>query len=141
MIESSTKVTTAAWVGTTDGTESVLGDHSYRGRALNNLRYPIALDVQAVADQHYPGGPFPQPDPNLTKRTLTDLPNVIGKTVDDATRTLQNAGFTVTVGNPVDAPDTAGIIVQQDPPAGKVPGGTNVTITRATGRAGRSRVT
>jgi len=54
-------------------------------------------------------------------------------TVDQATTTLEAAGFSVTVGDAVDGVEAAGTIVQQDPAAGKVGGGTTVTINPSNG--------
>ncbi len=66
---------------------------------------------------------------------LTDLPNVVGKSVDEATSILQEAGFDVIVGAPVDSTEAAGIVAAQSPGAGKVAGGSPSRSARATGRA------
>src|SRR5690606_22631280 len=81
----------------------------------------------------YPGERFPQPDKNLTRNVMKDLPNVIGKTIEDATDILEKAGFTVNVGNPVESGEAAGTVGAQTPGAGKVAGGTTVTIHPSTG--------
>ncbi len=59
-VESSTRVTTAAWVGNADGFGDVF-HASFNGRLLSSLRLPIVRDIQVVADQLYQGGGFPPP--------------------------------------------------------------------------------
>ncbi|MEU1970907.1 transglycosylase domain-containing protein [Microbacterium sp. NPDC019599] len=131
MVESSTNVTTAVWVGNADGFGSL--KQWANGVQLNQMRHRIAPAIQRAADTFYGGNEFPQPDRELTRQVLTDLPSVIGMSVDDATRTLQNAGFTVIVGDPIDSGEAQGIIAAQNPGAGRVAGGTTVTINPSNG--------
>ncbi|MDQ1206039.1 transglycosylase domain-containing protein [Microbacterium sp. SORGH_AS_0862] len=128
MIESSTRVTNAAWVGT------VQGENDMFGRGLQNIRYTLAKALQRTADQVFPADNFPDPDPNLTKRVLKELPNVVGQTIDQAQTTLQGAGFEVTVGDPVDSDQPTNIVAAQSPGAGQVAGGTTVTISPSNGQ-------
>lgn len=128
MIESSTRVTNAAWVGT------VQGENDMFGRGLQNIRYTLAKALQRTADQVFPADNFPDPDPNLTKRVLKELPNVVGQTIDQAQTTLQEAGFEVTVGDPVDSDQPTNIVAAQSPGAGQVAGGTTVTISPSNGQ-------
>ncbi|MDY0910755.1 transglycosylase domain-containing protein [Microbacterium sp. CFBP9034] len=133
MIESSTTVTTAAWVGNADGAIT-LRNAWHNGRALNTLRYALAYDIQKFANQLYPGGQFPAPDSNLSRQVFTDLPDVVGKSVEEATTILSNAGFEVIVGAPVDSDQPTGIVAAQSPQAGKVAGGTPITISPSNGQ-------
>jgi len=136
MIESSTKATTAVYVGRWKGDADIWGQW-YEGNLLQNIRYEIARDMQFAANQALGGGePFPGPDQNLTRRVLVDLPDVVGMSVEDATRTLEDADFSVTVGAPVDSELAAGLIAEQDPGAGQVPSGTSVTISPSNGQGG-----
>ncbi|MDR6200733.1 membrane peptidoglycan carboxypeptidase [Microbacterium sp. SORGH_AS428] len=128
MIESSTRVTNAAWVGT------IQGENDMFGRGLQNIRYTLAKALQRTADQVFPADNFPDPDPNLTKRVLKELPNVVGQTIDQAQTTLQEAGFEVTVGDPVDSDQPTNIVAAQSPGAGQVAGGTTVTISPSNGQ-------
>ena len=127
LVESSTKVATAVWVGNWEGEDNVF---SRRG----HLRYAIARDVQAKANELYGGDAFPAPSKDLTRTVYTDLPDVVGKTVDEASRILKDAGFTVVVGNAVDSTQPEGVVATQNPGAGKVAGGSSVTISPSTGR-------
>ena len=94
----------------------------------------MAKPILRAADALYGGDGFPAPDPNLTKTVMYDLPNVVGQSVEAATKTLEDAGFEVVVGDPVDSTEGAGIVAQQDPGAGKVAGGTVVTLRPSTGQ-------
>lgn len=67
LVESSTRVTTAVWAGNAIGSGDVFRA-SYNGRVLSTIRLPIARDIQVVANQLYPGGPFPAPPAELVGR-------------------------------------------------------------------------
>lgn len=134
MIESSTRVATAVWAGRSDGGQSnifnVWADTGYK---LNEMRYPLAKAAQAAANAAYPGEAFPRPDNNLTRRVLTNVPNVVGKTIDEATTELKAAGFSVSVGDPVDSDKATNIVVAQDP-SGQTSGGATITISPSNGQ-------
>ncbi|WP_341933703.1 penicillin-binding protein [Microbacterium sp. LWO14-1.2] len=131
MIESSTKVTTAVWVGRSQGQASILRQ-SWGGTPLNEMRYSLARTMQRSANVLYGGDAFPQPDANLSKQVLTDVPNVVGMDTATATATLQNADFQVVVGPAVDGP-AGDVIVAQDP-QGQAPSGATVTISPSNGQ-------
>lgn len=127
MIESSTKVTTAAWVGNIDGLNDVF-------EPFGGLRYILARQTQEAADAVYGGDDFPAPDSNLTRVILRDLPSVVGLSIEEATARLEGAGFSVSVGDPVDSSEPAGVVATQNPGAGRVSGGTTVTINPSNGQ-------
>lgn len=130
---SSSKVTTVVWVGNVKGTVR-LDRNSANGYSLWRLRHSIWPDMQGAANAKYGGDRFARPDSNLTRQVLTELPNVVGQSVDQAVATLEGAGFTVVVGDAVDGTQGAGIIERQDPGAGRVSGGTVVTISPSNGQ-------
>lgn len=135
MVQSSTKVATAAWVGNADGE----GDLTYKwvdAGALTDLRYKLSRESQGVANQVFGGTNFPEPDPNLSRQVYRDLPNVVGMSIADAEKTLQDAGFGVTVGPEIPGSQPPGIIEQQDPGAGSVIAGSTVTISPSNGQGG-----
>ncbi|UJP10385.1 transglycosylase domain-containing protein [Microbacterium sp. KUDC0406] len=133
LVESSTKVTTAVWVGNIVGLVP-LKKFTAHGVRLNDIRYGMAREIQRAANKAYGGDAFPTPDKNLTRRVLKDLPNVVGMSVDDAKRTLTDAGFQVSVGTAVDSDQPAGNVATQAPGAGQVAAGTTVTIAPSTGK-------
>ena len=133
MIESSTNTTTAAWVGNYEGSVDLFGKYWNR-RQLSDIRYPLAADVQRASDEHYGGDRFPDPASNLLRTQMRDLPNVVGQSIDAARTTLQNAGFRVSVGDPVDSPSGADTVAAQNPGAGSAPSGSVVTLSPGNGQ-------
>ena len=131
MIESSTKVATAVWVGRHFGQADIYQKRS-NGYLLNEMRYPLAETTAAAANAAYGGDRFPDPDNTLTRRVLTNVPSVVGMTIDDATSALESAGFSVVVGAPVDSDQATNIVAAQDP-SGQTAGGGTVTISPSNG--------
>ncbi|MBD3943808.1 penicillin-binding protein [Microbacterium sp. NEAU-LLC] len=72
-VQSSTRVTTTAWVGNTYGYGDLFHT-SYNGRLLSAIRLPLVRDIQVVADQLYPGGAFPAPPAELVGRPRATPP-------------------------------------------------------------------
>jgi len=72
-VQSSTRVTTAAWVGNTDGFGDLFHT-SYSGRLLSAIRLPLVRDIQFAADQLYPGGGFADPPPEFVRRAPVTPP-------------------------------------------------------------------
>ena len=129
----SSKVATVVWVGNVDG-HALLNEYRVNGWRLDQIRNSIWPEMQGAANAKYGGDPFPAPDSNLTKNVLTELPNVVGSTVDDARRTLEAAGFSVNVADATDSTEPEGRIVSQDPGAGRAAGGATITITPSNGQ-------
>jgi len=133
MIMSSTKTATAVWVGQSEGTVDI-EDFSYNGVGLSNTRHEIAPALQGAADRIYGGDKFPEPTNSLLRPTMTNLPNVVGMSQEQAQSTLRNAGFDVTVGAPVDSNLAPGVIAAQDPSGGQAARGATVTISPSNGQ-------
>jgi membrane peptidoglycan carboxypeptidase len=132
MVQSSSRVSTATWVGNVDGGGDITKTR-YNGWMLNQIRFPISKAIQRAVDEAYPGGQFAAPDNELTKVQMVQLPNVLGMTMDAAKAALEEAGFTVVVGPEVDSNQPAGSVGAQNPGAGEVAGGTTVTISPSNG--------
>ncbi|MFF5623825.1 transglycosylase domain-containing protein [Microbacterium sp. LWH10-1.2] len=132
MIESSTKVTTAVWVGRSDGQANITRA-SYNGTTLNRLRFPIARAMQGAANAVYHGDAFPKPDDKLTRQVQSDIPNVVGKSIEEATAILDEAGFTVSVGAAVDSDLPANVVAAQNP-SGQAATGTPITLSPSNGQ-------
>lgn len=133
IVESSTNVSTAVWTGNIEGFGHLARTWA-NGYQLSNVRFPIMRDIQHTANTLYGGDQFPGPDSNLNRPVYTDLPNVVGQSIDEAQRTLQNAGFSVNVGEPVDSSRPEGVVAEQNPGAGRVAGGATVTIHPSNGQ-------
>lgn len=127
MAEASSEVATVVWVGNSTG--EVRLDSTYTDRdSVNNLRFPIAREIQTAVNSVYGGDSFPQADARLTQRVLENLPNVVGMSVDEARTVLEGAGFGVEVSDPVDSERAEGTVATQSPGAGRVAGGTVITL-------------
>ena len=133
MMESSTKVATATWVGNSTGTANIFDLYTADYR-VSDLRYVIAEAVQWQANELYGGDDFPRDFGELTRQVTRELPSVIGLSIDDATARLQDAGFNVSVGAPVDSPEPEGTVAVQNPGAGRAAGGTMITISPSSGQ-------
>ncbi len=134
LMEASTKVATATWVGNPKGDIDLFQTWTDAGLKLSDLRYYIGREVQGKANEIWGGEAFPSPDSTLTRQVLTELPNVVGTRIDDATEILTEAGFTVRVGDAIDSSQKEGTVASQDPGAGQVAGGTTVTLRPSNGQ-------
>jgi membrane peptidoglycan carboxypeptidase len=73
-VQSSTRVTTTAWVGNITGYGDLFHT-SYDGRLLSSIRLPLVRDIQLTADQLYPGGVFPEPPAEFVRRAAPPQPS------------------------------------------------------------------
>ncbi len=141
MVESSTKVTTAVWVGNAEGKTDMW--HHYNldnGNYIPDVRYYLAAGIQGAANELRGGDEFPPPDENLNRVIYADLPSVVGMSVSEAEARLREAGFQVAVGGAVDGDQPAGVVQAQDPGAGSVAAGALVTISPSTGKPAKKGV-
>ncbi|MDT0117490.1 transglycosylase domain-containing protein [Microbacterium sp. PRF11] len=133
MIESSTNATTAVWVGNWEGDVDLFRKY-YNRTELSSIRYILARDIQSAANEFYGGDRFPDPVSNLLRTQQRDLPNVVGQSISAATSTLQNAGFRVNVGDPVDSPSGPDTVAAQSPGGGSAPAGSVITLSPGNGQ-------
>ncbi|CAN5533229.1 hypothetical protein BH09ACT4_BH09ACT4_16320 [soil metagenome] len=135
LVGSSTKVSTAVWVG------NIKGKQSLRLIAVNGiqaalLRHVIFRPMAQAVDKLYPGGSFPPPDPSLLKGNPVFVPNVTGKTAEAAKADIELAELNYQKGGTVDSDRPAGTVVRTSPAAGKsVPRGTTVKVYISNGLA------
>ena len=85
----------------------------------------VAL-VAGLAFAFATGGGAPADEP-------VDVPNVVGKTQDEAEFALKEAGFTVAVDPQVNEDADEGTVLSQDPSGGQAPKGSEVKIVVAVG--------
>jgi membrane peptidoglycan carboxypeptidase len=137
-VGSSTKVSTAVWIGNATGqvpTRSTRSGHSCVGSMVATLRNCVFRDTMTAVNAVYPGGTFPKAPAQYLTGTTKALPDVTGQTVNAATATLQGLGYSVTV-NPtaVASAEPQGTVAQTDPAAGtRVSKGYSVTIYTSDG--------
>ena len=89
-----------------------------------------------VADQKYGGNPFPEPSAAAVRQTMVQVPDVKGKSFEEATDMLTQLGFSVSDGGEVDSSVSQGRVARTDPEAGASAGlGSAVTVYRSNGEA------
>jgi 1A family penicillin-binding protein len=108
---------TGVWVGYSKAEismDAVVGDLGYPIRVFGGT-FPARIwhDYMLGAVKGLPVEDFPTPPPAAT----ADVPNVVGKTVDEAKKILADANFT-TIVQEVPSLKPAGEVVAQDPAAG-----------------------
>ncbi|NQX27887.1 penicillin-binding protein [Microbacteriaceae bacterium VKM Ac-2854] len=135
----STKVATVVWVG------NITGDASMRQTYVPDnedggtiqaavLRHEIWRSIMTVADGKFGGDDFPTPDNALLRGRTVTVPDVSGADPDDATDTLENLGFDVTIGATVDSAQPSGTVAGTDPAAGTaIASGSEITILVSNG--------
>ncbi|WP_244632064.1 PASTA domain-containing protein [Microbacterium sp. Se63.02b] len=64
---------------------------------------------------------------------VTEVPDVVGMTMDEARSTLESRGFSVTNGAPVESDKPTNIVAAQDP-SGQAAGGATITISPSNGQ-------
>ena len=142
-VGASTKVANATWVGNSDPICQNPKDPSTCGRVstqgFGGLMYAdqsIWPAVMNVADAKYGGEAFREPSPDALKQNTAKVPDVTGKSFEEASRLLTAAGFNVTDGGEKKSSLPAGQIVSSDPAGGtEVPLGSGVEIFKSNGKA------
>ena len=104
------------------------------GMQLSQIRFPLSRAMQGAANAAYGGDQFPSPDRSLTRTVLRDLPDVVGKSIDEARGILQGAGFSVAVGDPIESEIGQGLVAAQSPGAGRAPSGATITLSPSSGK-------
>ncbi|WP_433862478.1 penicillin-binding protein [Streptomyces sp. L7] len=135
MITSTTKVAQATWVGNVSGTVP-LRSLDFDGIGGGNVKFSIAKPILKALDDVYGGDSFPKPDNSVLYGSQVTVPDVSGKTPDQATSLLQGLGLTVTVDQtPVPSGQPAGTVAGTNPPSGSsVDGGSSITIQVSSGQ-------
>ena len=105
-------VSTAVWVGNIRGNESL--------EPRWNIRSSIFSAAMAEAINRYPGGQFLSPDQETVQGNASALPDVAGMSAADAKATLEAAGFTVQVADPIDGLQASGMVEYTAPGAGSL---------------------
>lgn len=131
---SSTEVTTVVWVGNVEGKAKQNFFYTPSGWQVSQLRNPIFRGMQGAANAKYGGERFPDPDQNLIRVIYVTLPDVTGRSLGDAEWVLENEGFDVVIGAPVESSLQEGLVASQSPGAGRVTQGSVITINPSNGQ-------
>lgn len=146
-VGASSKVATATWVGNVGPNPQCLGQPGcervdtrnfggYQGLTAADSR--IWPSVMYVADEKFGGEGFGDPASTALKQTTVTVPDVAGKSFDEAASMLANAKFAYRDGGEVDSSEPKGMIARTDPSAGTESGlGTEITLYRSLGNSGK----
>jgi membrane peptidoglycan carboxypeptidase len=135
MVGSSTRVATAVWVGNITG-EQAMRNIRINGTGGGLLRHRIFKPIAQAIDSVYPGGAFPGPDPALLTGTRIDVPDVIGRTLEQARSALELAELGFEHAGQIDSDLPAGRVAAIDPSVGSaVSRGTTVRVYTSNGLA------
>jgi membrane peptidoglycan carboxypeptidase len=131
MIGASTKAATAVWVGNVVGGAN-LRDLSFESGRAATARHRIWKRIGRAADVAWGGDDFASPDSAMLRVTQADVPDVRGKSLEEARRTLERAGFSAADGGAQDSDLPAGQVTGTDP-SGTAPKGSTITIYTSNG--------
>ena len=139
-VGASSTVSTATWVGNAgpvqlwDGTWDRVSTQGF-----GNLMYAdqqIWPAIMNTADAKYGGEAFAEPVASSVQQKMVTVPEVRGKSYEEAISMLTQIGFDVMEGGEVDSSVPRGQIATSDPGAGaSVPQGSAITIFRSNGDA------
>jgi len=133
LMASSTGSTTGVWVGQANGDVDI-NDFYTKDTNVPFIRYYLSRQILTTADELFPGGAFPDPQQSALKQSYSNLPNVVGMTVDQATQAIEGAGFSVSVGAAVQSNLPTNQVAQQDPGPGQIVSGSTITISPSNGQ-------
>lgn len=133
MLSTSMTTSLAVWVGNVKGHQA-LRNISVAGGNAASARHRMARPILAALTTEYGGGAFPKPPANLLSGTTLAIPDLRGKTVEDAKALLESLGFTYADGGPMASDAPTGTVAGTDPAAGtKVSKGYQITVFTSDG--------
>jgi membrane peptidoglycan carboxypeptidase len=133
------QMSTAVWMGHSDGDEPMV-DVTINGRWVESvfgglIAAPTWKEYMLDATEDMPIEEFEEADSSVVRGEYLRVPSIGGQTVEDARDTLEDAGFNVEMGYPVDSGWPQGLAVATTPEAGSsVRSGQTVTIYTSGGR-------
>ncbi|WP_234037529.1 transglycosylase domain-containing protein [Leucobacter sp. L43] len=141
-VGASTKVATATWVGNAGPVQMADGSWSrVSTMGFGNLMYAdqtIWPAIMNAADARYGGDAFPEPSAAAIRQTMVSVPDVKGKSIEEATSMLEQLGFAVNDGGEVDSTEAEGLAARTDPAAGSSVGlGSGISLYRSNGKASK----
>lgn len=131
LVGGSSKVATAYWQGNTDGAKTNLR-HYYSGAGYGSYagqRAHVWQQAMIPINQLHPADPFPAPSQTALRGNSLNVPDVKGKTADEARATLAGAGFTYVDGGTQSGGGAPGTVSSTSPGAGTLLSqGSSVTV-------------
>ncbi|GAA4350406.1 transglycosylase domain-containing protein [Angustibacter luteus] len=129
----------AVWFGHPNASKPMkninTGKGSYGGQLYGaTVSAPIWQSFMKAASAKLAVENFGKPSSKMTYGERITVPSVTGQSIEAATRTLEGAGFSVSVGAPKPSAVPAGQVAESSPGAGsRATAGTTVTIYPSTG--------
>lgn len=136
LVTSTSKVSTATWVGNVSGT-TPLRSLYFNGVGGGNVKFSIAQPILAAIDGLYGGSDFTKPSNAVLYGDQVTIPDVSGKTPAEAQSLLQGLGLDATIDTttPVDSSQPAGTAAGTNPAAGTSANkGSSVTVQISNGQ-------
>lgn len=131
MSGASTKAATVVGVFNATGHVNLRRTYFDAGQAAT-IRHKIWPRVMEVANAKFGGEAFGDPDPSLINGQSIQVPDVAGKTIEEAQKLLEDAGFGFANGGAADSVLPAGQAASTNP-AGTVPKGSIITVYTSNG--------
>jgi membrane peptidoglycan carboxypeptidase len=142
LIAGTTKVTTAVWLGNAGPVQSTSGawvKTPLRSITLNgvyggDVKLRIAKPILSAMNNAYGGGKFPSPTSSVLNARQITVPDLTGKSVQEAQAALEDLGLTYQDGGQADSALPAGQVAGTNPSAGSTVGiGGTVTVATSNG--------
>lgn len=135
LVGASSRVATAYWQGNTDGRKINLRHFSNGvGGTYAGDRAKVWREAMTPINAIYPAGPFTDPQQNAIRGNAKALPNLQGKTADEARAAISGAGFTYVDGGARPGPGNPGSVTSTSPAAGALlSSGSSVTVYTSDG--------
>jgi len=135
LVGASSRVATAYWQGNTDGKKNNLRHYSNGvGGTYAGDRAKVWREAMTPINAIYPAGPFTDPQQNAIRGNAKALPNLQGKTADEARAAISGAGFTYVDGGARPGTGNPGSVTSTSPAAGALlSSGSSVTVYTSDG--------
>lgn len=132
MSGATTKVATVAGVFNASGHVNLRRTY-FNDTQAAVLRHSMWPAVMSVANAKFGGDAFPEPDASALKTVYASVPDVRGKSLEEAQSIIEGAGFGFADGGAVDSELPAGQVSGTNP-AGEAPRGSVVTVNTSNGQ-------
>jgi membrane peptidoglycan carboxypeptidase len=134
LVAATTKVAGAYWVGNIQGHVDFRKVYPNHGESPASARVDVMRTMMTAAVNKYGGDDFPDAPNRLVRGVQVAVPDLTGKSPDEAKSILNGLGLDSTDGGPQDSVAPAGTISATDPaPGTQVSKGTAVTLYTSNG--------
>ncbi len=134
LVAATTKVAGAYWVGNVSGHQDMRKTYPTHGISPASARTAVQRTMMAAAVGKYGGDNFPTPSSKLVQGVQVTVPDLTGKSPDEAKSILTGLGLDSADGGPQDSAAPAGTVASSNPGGGASVGkGTVVTLYTSNG--------